>query len=129
MKKRIILSSMAAFLLLCGCQENIDERITRELQEYSRRNCPNRIGNQVLDSTAYDVKTRTILYYYTLDEDLDSIVRARSEEMTDALRKSLKEDLTTKYYKENQVNFQYIYRSYDGKKEVLNILFTPKDYK
>jgi hypothetical protein len=130
MKTHFTLSALAALLLVCSCQENIDERIAREAAEYTRRNCPNRMDNLVLDSMAYNAGTRTITYYNTLGDNVDvNSVRQRSEEMTEAVRKNVKEDLAIKYYKENEVIFQYIYRSNDGKDTVLNIRITPEDYK
>jgi PBP1b-binding outer membrane lipoprotein LpoB len=130
MKKRLTFSAVAALLLFCSCQENIDERIAREAEEYTRRNCPNSMENIVLDSMVYKPATRTIIYYNTLGENIDNdYVRSQSEEMKEAVRKSVKEDLTIKYYKENEIKFRYVYRSHDGKDTVLNILVTPKDYK
>jgi PBP1b-binding outer membrane lipoprotein LpoB len=132
MKTHFTLSAVAVLtLLLCGCQESIDERIAREAKDYTQRNCPNRMGdNIIVDSMTYDAQTRTITYHYTFGEKVDTaLVNENREEITSTLNKNVKEDLTTKFYKENDINFRYLYRTSDGRDTVLNIFFTPEDYK
>ena len=64
---------IGACLLLVGCYENFDERCLREAKEHTQKHCPQQIDEGILlDSTTYDIDTRTYHYWYTLHDELDT---------------------------------------------------------
>lgn len=122
-------------LLLFGCQENFDERCQREAKEYTRKFCPRKMESfTTLDSTTYDIKSRTYYYWYTLSGKFDtpeaiSSFQQEHERLRTAMQKSLINSVELKKCKEEGINFTYVYRSASTGYKILELRFTKKDYR
>ena len=128
MKKFWVLSVI--MLLLTACQESLEDRCARETKEYTRKNCPAKMDNNIiLDSLTFEKETHTLHYHYKLTgfADQDSIVK--NIDAVNILKKELRNTTTLKLYKDNHYRFAYTYRSEkDPKKVLLDFVFTDKDY-
>lgn len=134
MKRRILLLPIfAAATFLGGCQfESFDKRCAREAQEYTEQHCPLRVDPcTVLDSMKYEANSRTLQYYYTLEGLLDS-TNILTPEVVDGFKQQLKNDIVNsvqlRKYKEERINFNYIYKSKRSGTTTLDIKFAPSDY-
>lgn len=134
MKKRnLFIPALTAIFMFSGCNfESFDKRCQREAKEYTEQQCPRRLDPcTVLDSMNYDINSRTLQYYYTLEGMLDS-TNILTDEVVTGFKKQLKDDIINsvqlRKYKEEGINFNYIYISKSSGKTSLKILFTPKDY-
>lgn len=119
-----------AVTVSCG-QEDYEDRLEREAREFTQRFCPKRLENHViLDSIAYDKKTRSRIDYHTVSGMIDdSAVMKQSEETfrqkaVEGIRKSVE----MKNLKDKGVNFVYKFRSEKSRKELLSVTVTPDDY-
>lgn len=132
-RKNLLLPIFATCTILASCQfESFDKRCAREAEEYTEQHCPLRIDPcTVLDSMKYDTDSRTLKYYYTLEGLLDS-ASILNDEVIVSFQQQLKDDIVNsvqlRKYKEERINFNYIYKSKNSGKSSLEILFTPKDY-
>lgn len=128
MKKFWVLSVI--MLLLTACQESLEDRCARETKEYTRKNCPAKMDNNIiLDSLTFEKETHTLHYHYKLTgfADQDSIVK--NIDAVNILKKELRNTTTLKLYKDNHYRFAYTYRSEkDPKKVLLDVVLTDKDY-
>ena len=128
MKKYWILAAICT--LLVGCRESLEDRCAREAKEYTEKNCPTKIDNNItLDSMTFERDTHTLHYYYTLTgfADQDSVLE--KVDAVGALKEDLKNSTSLRVYKENKYRFAYTYRSgKDPKKIKLDVVFTDKDY-
>lgn len=121
-------------LVFAACQESFDERCAREAREYTAKRCPQEQGEGcVLDSTAYDISTRTYRYYYTLSGVLDD-VRMRQQmvrsngELRDELLRALRNSIALKECKEQGINFNYVYTSQSTRQRIIDVSFSKEDY-
>lgn len=125
---------LLACLLLAGCQESFDERCRREAEDYTRKNCPYEVeAFNVLDSTTYDMASRTYCYWYTLSGQLDTpeaiqLMKDGEEQLRERLRASLINSIELKKCKEEGITFAYIYRSASSGLRVLDLRFGKEDY-
>lgn len=123
-----------ALLAFCACRhfENFDERCAREAREYTERQCPRRMDQYTLmDSLTYDVRSRTLNYYYTLEGvlDNDTVMNAQAcESLKNLLRKNVANSVELKSHKEEGISFSYCYYSKTSGKVRFRALFTPEDY-
>ena len=128
MKKLCVLS--AIMLLLTACQESLEDRCAREAKEYTRKNCPAKMDNNIiLDSLTFERETHTLHYYYKLTglADQDSLVK--NLDAVNILKEELRNTTTLKLYKDNHYRFAYTYRSEKNPEKVLlDVLLTDKDY-
>ena len=115
-----------------SCQESLPERCQREAKEYTEKNCPVKVENNViLDSMTFDRKTLTINYFYTLENELDdeTMIGTQADNLHTLMLNALKNATNIKLYKENGYNFHYIYLSRkDNRKKLLDILLKKEDY-
>ena len=127
--KKIILFVLTAFLF-GACQESLEDRCEREAKEFTRRNCPTMITDEIMmDSMAFERATHTIHYYYKLTGNSDRADAYRKDEVKDLLRKALKNTTSVQNYKDEGYNFNYIYCSEKDPKTVwFKVLLTKKDY-
>ena len=128
MKKFWVLS--AIMLLLTACQESLEDRCARETKEYTRKNCPAKMDNNIiLDSLTFERDTHTLHYYYKLTGFADQDSVAKNIDAVNILKKELRNTTTLKLYKDNHYRFAYTYRSEkDPKKVLLDVVLTDKDY-
>lgn len=118
-------------LASCGF-EGFDERCAREAREYTLKQCPRRMDQAtVLDSMVYDIPSRTLCYYYTMENVLDD-----KNVLTDELRSTFKEQLRKaiagsidlKKHKERGVAFEYRYYSQKDKTLLMKERIEAEEY-
>ena len=128
MKKLWVLS--AIMLLLTACQESLEDRCARETKEYTRKNCPAKMDNNIiLDSLTFERETHTLHYYYKLTGFADQDSVAKNIDAVNILKEELRNTTTLKLYKDNHYRFAYTYRSEKNPEKVLlDVLLTDKDY-
>jgi hypothetical protein len=128
MKKLWVLS--AFMLLLTACQESLEDRCARETKEYTRKNCPAKMDNNIiLDSLTFERETHTLHYYYKLTGFADQDSVAKKIDAVNILKEELRNTTTLKLYKDNHYRFAYTYRSEKNPEKVLlDVLLTDKDY-
>lgn len=114
---------------LSACHESIEERAAREAEEFTRKNCPMPLAeNVMLDSMTYEKPTRTLHYFYTISGNINAAA-VNSSDVREKLLEGVKNDTSTRKYKEEGFNFAYTYFSGSQKGTVLtDVRFTPKDY-
>ena len=128
MKKLWVLS--AIMLLLTACQESLEDRCARETKEYTRKNCPAKMDNNIiLDSLTFERETHTLHYYYKLTGFADQDTIVKKLDAVNILKEELRNTTTLKLYKDNHYRFAYTYRSEKNPEKVLlDVLLTDKDY-
>ena len=120
-------------LLLGSCKrETKDDRFRREFEQFTEKECPKEVSPYTrMDSIAYDIESRTLTEYYTVsgELDIDSLYTDEVvEEFSTNLLKELKGSIALKPYKDEGINFGYLYRSIKTDKFILEVTFTPEDY-
>ena len=128
MKKFWVLSVI--MLLLTACQESLEDRCARETKEYTRKNCPAKMDNNIiLDSLTFERETHTLHYYYKLTGFADQDTIVKKLDAVNILKEELRNTTTLKLYKDNHYRFAYTYRSEKNPEKVLlDVLLTDKDY-
>ena len=117
--------------LLCGaCQESLEDRCEREAKEYTKKNCPAMIADEIMmDSMTFDRATHTVHYYYKLTGNSDRADAFKKDEVTAALRDALRNTTALKIFKDAGYSFTYTYHSEKDPKVVwFDVLLTEKDY-
>ena len=110
MKRILFLAT--TILLLTACQESLEERAKRTLQDYSNKNCPMPVSSEItMDSCAFETATHTLHYFYTFKGSLDNDSLLNREAMRNALVTALKNETSTRIFKEAGYNFKYTYYS------------------
>ncbi len=110
MKKLVLL--LTPFLLFTACQESLEERAARVLQEYSDKNCPMQLSESiVMDSCAFETESHTLHYYYSLMGQMDNDSTLDKTKMREMLVGALKNETSTRVYKEAGYSFKYTYFS------------------
>lgn len=131
MKKLLII--FCALMAFTACQESLEDRAARELSEFTKKNCPTPVQQDLrTDSASYDAQTRTLRYYFRLYGKTDNAqgISQNKKKIRQMLLDGLKSNTKLKAYKDNGFNFRYIYRSNsDPSKTLLDFTFTQKDYK
>ncbi|MBR5051783.1 MAG: hypothetical protein IKW91_00995 [Bacteroidaceae bacterium] len=131
--KRLFTILCFGALLFGGCKrETKDERFRREFEQFTEKECPKDVSPYTrMDSIAYDIDRRTLTEYYTVsgELDIDSLYTdGIIEDFSNNLLKELKGSLSLKPYKDEGINFAYLYRSITTEKVILELTFTPEDY-
>ena len=131
--KNILFIAITA-LTITSCHESFDERCQREAKEYTEKNCPREVepGNY-LDSTTYNIDTKTYHYWYTLSGRLDTPeamqqMSAQKANIKNTLKESLINSVDLKSCKDKGIDFVYTYYSKSKGVKVLEIRFTKDDY-
>ena len=122
------------FALLClatftACHESLEEKAAREAEEFTKKNCPIKISQYIInDSMTYEKATRTIHYFYTITGKADTTA-INTPDMRDALVKGVKGATNIKTYKDAGFNFAYTYYSEKNKGlKLIDVKITPKEY-
>ena len=127
MKKWLL---MATVLMMVACQETMDERCARECRDYTKKNCPSLITENVtIDSLVFQKSTRTLIYYYTVAGVIDDAEQLKKYNLRGELLKELKNSTTMTTYKEAGYHFRYVYYSTKNSgTKVFDTTFRQKDY-
>lgn len=129
MLKKTMLLCLLAFAV--GCQESLEERTLREVQEYTRRRCPENQGNNaILDSLTFDAKTHTLTHYYRLTgvSDNEENATQMKDHLNDEMIEATRKDMGYKRYKDAGYSFRYIARSDSSGKVIYDQTITKEDY-
>lgn len=119
---------------ITSCQENFDNRCQREAKEYTQRFCPQKMDKYItLDSTTYDKKSKTYCYWYsitknTYTESIRTQMKSQEADFRSKLLLMLINSVQLKSYKDNGINFEYVYKFSDEQSPFIRILFTRNDY-
>ncbi len=121
---------LLAAMMAVGCQESLEDRCAREAKEYSKKNCPTLVAeNIVMDSMTFDKATHTISYVYTLSGKLDSQEMVNAGNSRQLLLEQVKNSANLKLYKDAGYSFRYVYHSEKNKnRKLLDVTFKEKDY-
>ncbi len=128
MKKTLLL--LTPLLLFAACQESLEKRAARVMQEYSDKNCPMQLNEYiVMDSCAFETDSHTLHYYYTLMGEMDNDSTLNTAGMRDMLVGALKNETSTRVYKEAGYSFKYTYFSQTKPgKIIFEATMTKEDY-
>ena len=128
MKKSFVL--MLAAIIFGACQESFEDRCEREAKEFTRKNSPAMIAEEIMmDSMTFERATHTVHYYYKLTGHSDRADAYNKEDVAKALKEGLKNTTSLQIYKDEGFNFCYTYRSEKDPKTVyFEVLLTKKDY-
>lgn len=132
MKQLLYISVTTLLLLSCG-RKSFEEQLYESAIEFTQKQCPKEIDAcTTIDSMTFNMETRTLNYFYTLRDKLDepdALSESVVEDFRENLLVKLREDLGLKKEKEANINFAYHYLSTrETGKEVLTVLYTPKEY-
>ena len=111
MNVKTLLALAALTLTLAACQESLEEKAAREAREFTEKNCPSPVAeNMVIDSMTYEPATRTLHYYYRLVgfDDVKKLWENESEARRQLLY-GLKNATAFKVYKDAGFRFAYTY--------------------
>lgn len=133
MNKIMSIFCLGAIIAFGGCKrETKDEKFKRDFEQFTQRECPKFVDPCTrLDSACYDIGSRTLSYYYTVQDmlDNDSIYTDELIEMFhDNICQELKSSIQMKGYKDEGITFRYNYRSITTEKVMLDLTFTKEDY-
>lgn len=124
---------LGMLLAFCACKrETKDERFKSDLLEFTQKECPKYIDPCTqLDSVYYNIETRTLTYYYTVQDFLDND-SLYTDEVVEGFRedvlKGLKSSIQMKPYKDEGITICYRYRSTTTGKQLLKLTFEKEDY-
>ena len=127
--KKVILFVLTV-LILCACQESLEDKCARECVEFTKRKCPSAVAQDiVVDSMTFERASHTVQYYYKLTGTSDRIDAYPKDQAKELLKNALKNTTQLMVYKEAGYSFRYIYYSEKNPKTVyMDILLTEKDY-
>lgn len=116
-------------LILMSCHESLEDRAAREAREYTQKNCPVKIAENIVnDSMTYDKATRTVHYYYSLTGAIDTTITEK-EKIRKAMLQGVVNATNLKAYKDAGFKFRYTYFSTKHKGKILfDTTVTEKDY-
>ncbi|MBQ8158921.1 MAG: hypothetical protein IJ081_07890 [Prevotella sp.] len=128
MKKILIFLLTAG--LLSACQESLEKRAERTLQDYSEKNCPMQLSESiVMDSCAFETDSHTLHYFYTFMGNMDNDSTLNTSSMRQLLLDALKNETTTRVFKEAGYSFKYTYYSQKQKGKILfETVMAKEDY-
>lgn len=121
--------------LFTACQESFDHKCMREAQEYTRKLCPQKVDENItLDSTSYHPANRTYCYFYSISRKLnqkqvETNIKRQGQNFSNKLLLELVNSVEMKPYKDEKINFSFVYCMSNSRTPLLTILFTPKDYR
>lgn len=120
-----------AALFLTACQESLDDKCAKEAKIYTAKNCPSKIGdNIIIDSMTFEKATHTLHYYYRMTGTADSVGALSMDNVKSTLIKDLRNTTAMKAYKDAGYSFAYTYRSEKDPRTILyDVLISAEDYK
>lgn len=95
-------------IALLGCHEDLRERATREAHDFTRKNCPQRLGNGLqMDSMVFEQADSTLHHYYSMSGDGDSfeLFREKAKEIRTSMLENIRNDVKMRTFKE--AGFKY----------------------
>lgn len=129
--KKLPVAALCLFLTL-SCQKSLEQRAADEAEEYTRRECPREIAEDIIqDSMSYDNAGRTLEYHFTLNGRLDniSVLQSHASEYEQQFRHGILSMPALKVYADNGFAFRYVYRSGSTGKVLLDLNVRPSQQK
>lgn len=124
MYKVLTFACLGTLLAFCACKrESMDEKIKRDCELYTQRNCPRSIAGLRFDSLCYDIESRTRSEYYSFEGDTDEV-----NVDPEMLLSLLKNNIELKSLKDDGIAFRYAYRSALNGEILFDYTFTKEDY-
>ncbi len=120
-------------LALTSChKQTFDERVLSDVENFNKKEAPKRADEvTILDSLQYDVESKTVIYFHTLEGNADNeelLTEYVKKKQYEGLLKNLKGSIQLKPYKEQGLNFEYRYYSKKSGKLIMSYNFTPNVY-
>lgn len=132
MKKSILSILLMPLLVSCN-HETRDERIMRQVREFTKSSCPKPMDKYtMLDSMVYDTEGRIMKYHYSMSGLMDttSVYTSDMKALFHAnLLDNIRQNTGLIELKEHGVTFQYHYLSSTGPVKYMEFTFAPEDYK
>ncbi|MBQ9559908.1 MAG: hypothetical protein IJ762_02335 [Bacteroidaceae bacterium] len=129
--KKTYLPLLIAAMALASChKQTFDERVMEDVNHFNEKEAPKQIDLYTsFDSMRYEKETQTVSYFYTISGDADSEELFASKEIEMELLKNLRNSIQLKPHKEHGMQFHYRYISNEHGTPLLDVTFTPDDYK
>ena len=130
MKKTLFIIIALAFTLT-GCKkQTFEERVMADVENFNKKEAPKKMDiYTTLDSMNYEPATQTIGYYYTISGIADDPDMFPADAFRQQLVQNVRSSLQLKPHKEHACNFHYCYFSQSTGRPLLDVTFTPEDYK
>lgn len=134
-KNKVLIAAFLGTMIAAGAcrRETKDEQVRRVFMEYTQKECPKFIDPYTrLDSARYDIAEKTLSYHYTVTDSLDDeqiFTEELINEFQNNVQKELKSSIAMRTYKEMGITFHYDYHSQSTGKMLLELNFTPDDYR
>ena len=134
MYARISFIVLFVVLVLTSCQEKKADFFEREAREYTQTYCPQKMDEVTMDSIVFvkkEDRMGDLMLYYSLylDDASRKILMDNLGELADMNLTDLRNSLTLAKYKEEGVEFTYIYHDQGTGEKIVEYHFTPKDYR
>lgn len=135
MRKSLFPTLLAGLVLVAAACNRMsrDEQIAREAREYTMKECPRYVDKSTrMDSTTYDIATRTFAYNYTVEGELDNPA-LYTEQVKSAFRdkvlREIRSSIPMKSYKDEGLTIIYRYLSASTGETRLEYRFEKEEYR
>ena len=132
MNKKVLMFFGLLALLFASChQESLEERAHREAQEYTRKNCPQKQGdNVILDSLVFDMDSRTLIEYSRALNGIDDqeFISSNKAELDEKSTQLIRQEVKYKRYRDAGCSFRFVLRSDSTKNVLYDKTITKDDY-
>lgn len=88
---------------LWACTESLEDRAERECKEFTEKNCPCPLNNGIsYDSVTFARDSHTIHHFYSVSGkgDNPAVFEAHKKEILNAQEKAIREDISSKRYRD-----------------------------
>lgn len=129
MRRYISILSTFILLVCTSCFESFDKRLQREAREFTENHCPQvPEPGTLLDSTTYDITSRTYTLWYSLTTANAEVYSANIPLLHQALLERLLDDVNYKSLKDHNVIFRYVYTSQQNRRIIYQTQIGPNEY-
>ena len=134
MYARVYFILLLFVLILSSCQEKKADFFERDAREFTQTHCPQMMDDVTrIDSIVFvkkEDRMGDLLLYYSLfvDDASRKILMDNLVELADMNLKDLRNSVALVKYKEEGVEFTYIYRDAETGEKIVEYHFTKKDY-
>lgn len=122
--KHIFFALLLAAVSLTSCQKSLEDKAADDAREYTSRECPRLIADNIMqDSMVFERSTKTLIYYYTLQGTLDNSAEQQrhKDEYIRQLRQGVKSTPSLTSYVKAGFKFRYVYRSERNGETILDL--------
>lgn len=129
MRYYISILSLIILLTCSSCFESFDKRLQREAREFTENHCPQvPEPGTLLDSTTYDIASRTYTLWYSLSAANAEVYSANIPQLHQALLERLLDDVNYKSLKDHEVIFRYVYTTQPNGQVIYQTQINPNEY-